>query len=283
MKVSGLKVSRLKEIKVQKLKETAFSKFLIGIGGHILRFVESTYDAIDLTFDVIKIIARLRLNIGLTISEIQKLILGSLPLVMITAASTGAVMALQFGNGMARFGGKLYVPTVVSLAVVRALAPVFTGLMVASRSGASVAAELSGMSATQQIDALRALGGNPIASLVAPRVVALALGLPALTLIADLTGIVGGLIVSAAAMDLAPALYLQKTVSAVKLADLMSGLFKSGVFGVLIGLLSCLIGIRSTGGSAGIGRSAAKAVVANCAAVMIGDLVLTKLFWLLKW
>ena len=258
-------------------------QYLISFGGQLFVFFERVYDFIELI--ILTIVASLRppWQISATLEQFYLLIVTSAPLVLITALSTGAVLALQFGHGMARFGGKFYVPTVVSVSVVRALGPVFTCLMIASRVGSGIAAELGSMKVSQQVDAIRALGTDPIRKLVSPRIVALFFGAPMLTLIADISGVLGGLLVSTQELGIAPNLYIQKSYEAIQAADLFVGLGKTTLFAVMIGFIGCFNGLRTTSGTSGIGIATTKAVVAGSIFVMLGDVLFTKLTWMLGW
>lgn len=221
--------------------------------------------------------------LSLALEQFRLLVVKSAPLVLVTATSTGAVMALQFGYGMERFGGKLYVPTVVALSIVRVLGPVFTCLMLAGRAGAGVAAELGSMQVTQQVDAIRALGTDPIKKLVVPRVLALTVGAPLLTLLADVAGIAGGMAVSTAALGFPPLLYVRKSYDALAAADMLVGTGKTVFFGAFIGIASSLAGLRTREGTVGIGHATTRAVVACSVFIMVGDVLFTKLSWILKW
>lgn len=220
---------------------------------------------------------------GVLLERFYTLVVRAWPLVAITSFATGAALALQFGQGMGRFGGTLYVPNVVAIAMVRALGPVFACLMVAARSGGGVAAELGAMRVTQQIDALKALGADPVQKLVAPTVIALAVGMPLLTFVADVAGILGGLVTSAGSLEITPQLYLQKTADSIQMNDVVVGLAKSSVFGVLIALIACFVGMRTRNGTSGIGVATTAAIVAANICVLVADLVVTKGLWIMRW
>ena len=220
---------------------------------------------------------------GVILERCYTLIAKSWFLIGITGFATGAAMALQFGHGMTRFGGKLYVPNLVGIAIVRALGPVFASLMVAARSGGGVAAEIGSMKVTQQLDALRALGADPLEKIVAPIVISLIFGLPILTFLADIAGITGGLLVSMSSLGIAPSLYLQKTVDSLQLIDLVMSFSKTTVFGAFIGLISCFVGMRTTAGTAGIGLATTKAIVSANICVLLADLIITKIQWIAHW
>jgi phospholipid/cholesterol/gamma-HCH transport system permease protein len=202
----------------------------------------------------------------------------SVPLVFITAASTGMVMALQFGIGLEKFGGKLYVPKIVSLSIVRELGPVFTCLMLAARIGAGMASEIGSMTVTQQIDAIRALGTSPIKKIVIPRVIACLIAVPLLSAISNMLGVFGGLVVGATDLGLDPHFYFQKVYETVYLPDLFSGLAKTPFFSLFISIPACYYGLNVRGGTQGVGNSTTKSVVTSAILILIGDYFLTKLF-----
>lgn len=205
----------------------------------------------------------------------------SLPLVIITALSTGMVMALQFGLGLEKFGGKLYVPKIVSLSIVREMGPVFTSLMLAARVGAGIASEVGSMTVTQQIDAIRALGTSPIKKIVVPRVVATIIAVPLLCAIANAIGIYGGLWVGTRELGLDSEFYMQKVYDTITLADYMSGFGKTFFFALFISLIACYYGLTVKGGTQGVGTATTRSVVTSSIFILVGDYFLTKAFWVL--
>jgi phospholipid/cholesterol/gamma-HCH transport system permease protein len=202
----------------------------------------------------------------------------SLSIVIITSAFIGMVLALQTAYALEDFGGKLFVGTIVSLSLVRELAPVLMSLMVGGRVGAGMAAELGTMKVTEQIDALRALATNPIRKLVVPRVIACTLMFPLLTIVAIALGIGGGLLIAVSNLHLSANYYLRSVVEAVKYNDLASGIGKTFFFGFAIAILACYNGLRTSGGADGVGRSTTQTVVTGAITVLIMDFFLTKLF-----
>lgn len=214
----------------------------------------------------------------LTMEQLYQVGVMSLPLVFITAASTGMVMALQFGMGLEKFGGKMYVPKIVSLSIIRELGPVFTCLMLAARVGAGITSEIGSMTVTQQIDALRALGTSPIKKVVVPRVIACMIAIPLLVAFADAVGVFGGLIVGSTDLGLDPQFYMQKVFETVTLVDYFSGFCKAPVFALAIALNACYFGLGVEEGTRGVGAATTKSVVTSCIFVLIGDYVLTKGF-----
>lgn len=204
----------------------------------------------------------------------------SLPLVLITALSTGMVMTLQFGIGLAKFGGTPYVPKLVSVSILREMGPVFTSLMIAARVGAGMASEIGSMVVTQQIDAIRALGTSPIRKIVLPRVLAAAICLPLLAAAANIIGIIGSAMVSVSELNLDPYFFILK-IESLKLADWGSGVGKAFFFSFFISITSCYFGLNVKEGTKEVGLATTKAVVVSSIMVLVGDFFLTKLFYIL--
>lgn len=218
----------------------------------------------------------------LVIEQVYHVGVRSFMLVSATAFSTGMVMALQFGLGLERFGGKFYVPKIVALSLVRELGPVFASLMVAGRVGAGITAEVGSMAVTQQLDAIRALGTSPIKRIVIPRVLACVITLPLLAAMADVIGILSSIIIGVGELGLDPMFYIQKVMATVKMMDFMSGIVKSVFFGFFIGLVGCYYGMRTEGGTQGVGVATTKSVVVSSIFVVVGDFFLTKMFWVIE-
>jgi phospholipid/cholesterol/gamma-HCH transport system permease protein len=204
----------------------------------------------------------------------------STTIVLITALFTGMVLALQTGIALARFGAKPYVGSVVGLSLFRELGPVLTALMVGGRVGAGITAELGSMQVTEQVDAIRAMGADPVQKLVLPRVLAATLALPMLTILANVLGVLGGMLLAWAQFGIDPSFYLQTISSTVQLDDFVSGIFKTFFFGAWIAWVGCFAGLRTTGGTVGVGRSTTWAVVVASIGVLIADFFLTQ-FWVL--
>lgn len=218
----------------------------------------------------------------LVIEQIYQVGVKSIPLVFITAASTGMVMALQFGLGLEKFGGKLYVPKIVSLSIVREIGPVFTSLMIAARVGAGITSEIGSMKVTQQIDAIRALGTSPIKKIVIPRVLACLIALPLLVGFANIVGVAGGLVVGANDLGLDPWFYVQKIFGTVVLSDFFAGFCKAPFFALFISLVACYFGLTVKDGTRGVGSATTRSVVTASIFILVGDYFLTKLFWVIQ-
>lgn len=216
-----------------------------------------------------------------TLRALDELGTRSTSIVALTALFTGLVLALQTGVGLQRFGSKQYVGYIVSLALVRELGPVLTALIVGGRVAGGMAAELGSMTVTEQVDAIRAMGADPVRKLVLPRVLACVVALPMLTLIADVLGILGGLVIAMAQFKL-PGLYFLQTVAlSLRPEDVGSGIAKTFFFGFAIAVVACHEGLNAAGGTAGVGRATTRAVVYSSVAILVLNFFLTKLFILL--
>lgn len=199
-------------------------------------------------------------------------------LVCVTGLATGSVMALQFGFGLAKFGGTLYVPKITSLAILREMGPVFTSLLVAGRIGSGIAAEVSSMKVTQQIDAIRALGTSPIQRIVIPRLLACMITLPILTLFADYIGLWGAMIICKTEFGIGQSYFITKMLETLKSADLLTGMLKTMVFAFFIAITACWKGFNTEGGTEGVGDSTTWVVVTSSIFILVSDFFLTKLF-----
>jgi phospholipid/cholesterol/gamma-HCH transport system permease protein len=203
----------------------------------------------------------------------------SLPVVALTALFSGMVIALQSYTGFSRYGATNAVANIVLVAVVRELAPVFAGLMVAGRVGAAMAAELGTMRVTDQIDALTTLSTDPMKYLVAPRLLAGITALPFLVLVADILGVCGGYIIATAKLGFNSHIYLSTTISFLETSDVVVSMAKASVFGFLVALMGCYFGYRSRGGAEGVGSATTTAVVSASILILAFDYVLTEAFF----
>jgi phospholipid/cholesterol/gamma-HCH transport system permease protein len=248
----------------------------------LMEFVQFLGGCVNLTYATMLAIVRPPFYFRLFVEQCYQLGIKSLSLTTITALSTGMVMSLQFGLGLERFGGKPYVPKIVGLSIMRELGPVLTCLMLAGRVGSGIAAEIGSMKVTQQIDAIRALGTDPIKRIVIPRLLAMLLMAPLLTLLADITGVFGGMVLSSFELNIHPVFYYHEAFVSLRLTDFMVGINKTFVFGGIIALTGCYYGLNTTGGTQGVGQATTKAVVTSSILITIFDFVLTKLFWTLE-
>lgn len=202
----------------------------------------------------------------------------AVPVVTLVNLLVGMVIALQSAGQLHRFGADIFMADLVGISIVREIGPLMTAILMCGRTGAAFAAELGSMKTNEEIDALRTMGFGPMRFLVMPRALALMLVAPLLTIIADLAGGVGGLLVGITRMDLTAASYIAETKRAVHMHDLNSGLIKSGAFALAIALISCQQGLAASGGAEGVGRRTTSAVVTTLFALIIIDAIFTVFF-----
>jgi phospholipid/cholesterol/gamma-HCH transport system permease protein len=200
----------------------------------------------------------------------------SLPLVALAGAATGVVLSLQTRDSLTRFGAKSLLPEVIVFSLIRESGPVITGLVVSGRAGAGIGAELGSMRVTEQIDAMEASAVNPYKYLASTRVLACILMLPLLTLAADFFGIVMGWIATALAEPMSFQLFLHNGFKEVGFNDFLPPTLKTAVFGLIIGAVSCFQGMRTKGGTEGVGRAATSSVVLSSLFLILADVVLVQ-------
>ncbi len=215
----------------------------------------------------------------LVIEQARRIGVESLPLVIMTSVFTGAVTAVQAAYQLKDFVPKIYLGTAIYKSVVIELGPVLTALVVGGRVSASIAAELGTMRVTEQIDAMDAMGIDPVRYLTMPRIVAALVMLPVLTVFADILAIGGGFFVSNASLDLSPKIFIEGMKMHFVARDVMSGLIKAFVFGGIISLMGCAAGLRTFGGAVGVGAAATRAVVTSCVLILVSDYVLAVLLF----
>jgi phospholipid/cholesterol/gamma-HCH transport system permease protein len=203
----------------------------------------------------------------------------SLPVVGLTALSTGMVLALQSHTGFAGFASESTVASIVVISTTRELGPVLASLMVAGRVGAAMAAEIGTMRVTEQVDALTTLSTNPFKYLVAPRIVSGLVTLPLLVLVADIIAVFGGYLVGTYQLGFNPANFIHAVWEALKTQDVTSGVIKAAVFGLVVTILGCYHGYHSKGGAQGVGQATTNAVVSASILILILDYVITALFF----
>jgi phospholipid/cholesterol/gamma-HCH transport system permease protein len=257
-----------------------FTHSLQKLGSRVLEYVEYVGGAALLATQTFSLIFRGKVQWRMVLAQMKELGIKSLGLTNLVAVFTGMVLALQFIVGLKRFGLQFYTGQVVGISIVRELGPVLTAVMVAARVGAGIAAELGSMTVTEQVLAIKAMGANPVAKLVVPRVLVTTLVTPFLTIIADVVGIIGGLIVSVLEAGVGAQFYLNQVLRTVAIDDFLSGIGKTFFFGFFIGIIACYQGLKTTRGTQGVGNSTTFSVVICAVTVFVSDYFLTKFFLL---
>lgn len=210
--------------------------------------------------------------------QMDQIGVGSAPIVILTGSFSGAVTALQMARALAQYGQVGRTGQIVSITLVRELGPVLTALMVAGRNSSGIASELGSMKVTEQIDAMRALGTDPIQKLVTPRMIATAVMVPLLTILADFVGMFGGYVIATFVLNLEGSHYWSTVWQALEWNDLAQGLLQPFVFSFPISLIGCYYGLRASGGTQGVGRATTQAVVVASVLIFILTLFVTKIF-----
>jgi len=203
---------------------------------------------------------------------------GSLPIVMLIGLFSGLIMGLQMSRALAAYGAQGEIGQIVSLTLIRELGPVLTALLVAGRNASGIASELGSMKVTEQIDAMRALGTDPTQKLVTPRLIAMAVVLPLLTIIADFIGLFGGYLIASFQFDIQFAQYWTSAWQVLEYNDMVQGLLKPFSFALIIALVGCFYGMRTSGGTEGVGRATTKAVVVSSIWIFITTTFIAQIF-----
>jgi phospholipid/cholesterol/gamma-HCH transport system permease protein len=201
---------------------------------------------------------------------------GSLPIILLSGFFIGAVMVMETGSQFTRFGQSSLTGDVVSLALVRELGPTLTGLLVTGRCATGIASELGSMLVTEQVDAMRAMGTDPIHKLVAPRMIATLLTLPLLTAMTDFSGLIGGCVASVFSLRLSTIEFWRRAIDALEFADLMQGFTKPMFFAIILATIGCFKGLTVRGGTQGVGRATTQAAVISSVMIIVADAFLTK-------
>jgi len=249
------------------------------VGIWVLKFLAESGRVMIFSAKIFRWIFRPPLDVRNLLKQIEEVGIKSIPVVLITGAFTGMVLALQSYTGFKRFNAEAFVGTVVALSMTRELGPVLSGLMVSGRVGSAMAAELGTMQVTEQIDALYTLATNPIKYLIVPRFLASVIIMPILTLFADVVGILGGYMVSVNLLGSNPTIYIRRTFDYLDLEDFYIGLLKAIVFGMIIAIIGCYQGFQTQGGAEGVGKATTKAVVVSSLLILIANYFITALFF----
>lgn len=230
-----------------------------------------------MTWGACKAVASRPLEIGSTLHQMESLGIRSMGIASVTAVFVGMVMAVQFAFGLQKFGGMEYTGRIIGLSFSRELAPTLTALVVGGRIGAGIAAEVGSMAVTEQIDAIRALGADPLKKLVVPRLLACLVVMPVLGAFALVLGFGGAMMICAAEFGIPTGFFLNTALGSVTFLDYFSGMFKTPFFGAIIAIVGCHFGLNTRGGTEGVGHATTRAVVVTSISILISDFFLTKL------
>ena len=234
-----------------------------------------------LVSQTLRALVRRPFEIDATIYQLESLGVRSVGIVAVTSVFIGMVMTIQFAYGLARFGGLEYIPRVIVLSFARELAPTLTAVIVGGRIGSGMAAEVGAMNVTEQVDAIRALGADPAKKLVVPRMIAAVIAMPILGMLALVLGVLGAILICDFQYDISPRFFLRSSLEATTIADVLSGIAKTPVFGFIIAVVGCHFGLTTTGGTEGVGLSTTRTVVVVSIAILIADFIMTKILILL--
>ncbi|HJL00681.1 MAG TPA: ABC transporter permease [Polyangiaceae bacterium LLY-WYZ-15_(1-7)] len=249
-----------------------------GLLGRAQRALEETGSVAVLGLRFVRTLFTTRFDWRSFVYQVEQLGVRSLAIASATAVFVGMVMAIQFGFFMEKYGAKEALGKVISISEARELAPALTSLVVGSRIAAGMAAELGSMSVTEQIDAIRALGADPIRKLVVPRVVASIVIMPLIAAIALLLGLAAAMFIANVSYGIPVPQFISAALDGVTMQDYLSGLSKTPVFGFLIAILGCYFGMGTRGGTEGVGRSTTRSVVVVSITILVADALLTQIF-----
>jgi phospholipid/cholesterol/gamma-HCH transport system permease protein len=247
----------------------------------VSRFLEHIGQISQMTWQSFRVMFRRPLEIDSTLYQLEALGVRSLSITAITAVFTGMVMAIQFAFGLQKFGGMEYTGRIIGLSFSRELAPTLTAVIVGGRIASGIAAEVGSMSVTEQIDAIRALGADPVKKLVVPRLVASVILMPVLGAIALVLGFAGAMLICSVEFGIPAGFFLRTALGSVGFADFAAGIVKCPFFGALMALIGCHFGIRTRGGTEGVGQATTRTVVATSTAILVADFLLTKVTFLM--
>lgn len=263
---------------------SAAESFFGLLGRKYLPFRKDIYDASKIINDTFywAFISPFRgksIRLRASISEMVKTGYNSVPIVGVISLFVGIILALQAAYQLKRLGALIYVANLVGVSITRELGPILTAIIVSGRSGSAFAAEIGSMKSAEEVDALITMGINPVRYLVVPKLIALMVMLPALTVLSDFIGIFGGFVLSTTVLEIHPVNYLQQTVNALLVKDVMTGLIKAWAFGIVITIVGAYHGFKVEGGAEEVGKHTTASVVASIFLVIIFDLFFTTMFY----
>jgi phospholipid/cholesterol/gamma-HCH transport system permease protein len=257
----------------------ALVRFLERLGAGATRYLEEAGNLCLLLVRTVGWVVRPPFRVRSLVEQMASVGVNSVPIVLITAIFTGAVLALQTMTGFRRFNAEDMVGTIVALSLCRELGPVLTGLIVSGRVGSGMAAELGTMKVTEQIDALESLANDPVNYLVVPRLLAGLIMLPALTALADVVGMAGGFAVSVFVLHANATIYFRRSMDYLAFEDIYTGIVKAAVFGVIIAVVGCHKGFTAAGGAEGVGRATTHSVVLSSMLILTANYFITAFFF----
>ena len=209
------------------------------------------------------------------VAEMMEIGVRAIPICALLLFTVGLMLAIQGLHTLETFGAQTKLVPLVALSITREFAPLIVGILVAGRSGSALAARIGTMQVSQEIDALRVIGVNPVRYLAAPSLVAMLVMLPMLTVLADGVGIAGAAVYGAPRLDITLAVFAQQALDALTAGDVLQGIGKSVIFALLISLIACSTGFSVSGGAEGVGRAATRAVVVSISSVVVADMIFT--------
>jgi phospholipid/cholesterol/gamma-HCH transport system permease protein len=229
------------------------------------------------------VVRKVRIGSSAITAQIVRVGVRSISIVMLVSGSIGIILALQTSPTLEQYGQTDKVANLIGVAVFRELGPLVAAIVMVGFAGASIAAELGTMVVGEEVEALEAMGLNPVRYLVVPRLAATVASLLALAVISNLTAVFFGMVVGTTALGIPYDLYVSNTIAQLKMSDFLTGLMKAGVFGLLLGLIACYNGLRVTGGAAGVGRATTETVVQTVIFVILSDLFFSTVFYAIGW
>jgi len=263
-----------------------FTRLIESLGGFFIRIYKSILPSIqNFGFFIVFIAKSLSQLIGdkirwnLMMTQMKSIGVNSMFIVMLTGLFTGMVLALQTGRAFQLFQAETLTGAVCALSISKELGPVLASLMITARSGSAMAAQLGTMQVTQQVDALTSMAINPMGYLVAPRIFACIAVTPILTALFDFIGILGSYLVGVHLLDINKAIFIEKIITYTDTSNIIEGMFKSAVFGLILASISCYKGFQTKGGAEGVGRSTTEAVVLSSVSILVFDYFLTALLF----
>ena len=252
--------------------------FIQTVGRVCLNFVYVTGDSFLFFWEALVAALTPPYDYRLVVQQMYEIGYKSISIVIVSAAAIGMVMVVQMAWGFAWFGATGLVGPMVTLAFVRELGPVVTSLLVGGRVGSGITAEIGSMKVTEQIDAIKTLGADPIKKLVAPRLLASIISFPLLAVVSNFAGIGGSMLISKIDLNVGPALFIASIRGWVGVDDFITGIIKTLFFGVIVAITGCYVGMKAEGGTQGVGKATTKTVVVALLLIIIFDFILSKLF-----